>query len=177
VGDHVIPTRTVFWAAGNVASALSATLGVPLTTSGQVIVEPDLSIPGHPELFVIGDLASSVQPNGKPAPGVAQVAIQSGRRAAYNIISSMGGRARKPFHYFNKGDLATIGRSKAIANLLGGRLQITGRIAWFLWLFIHITYLIGFRNRLSVLLQWAYAYFTFQRGARLITQPAKGSFP
>jgi NADH dehydrogenase len=177
IGDHAIPTHTVFWAAGNVASPLAKSLGVPLTKSGQVIVEPDLSIPGHPEIFVIGDLAHAIQRNGKPAPGVAQVAMQEGRVAAYNIISSLGGRARKPFHYLNKGDLATIGRSKAIANLFGGRIKLTGRLAWWLWLLIHITYLIGFRNRLSVLLQWAYAYLTFQRGARLIMVPSRASPP
>jgi NADH dehydrogenase len=175
IGDHVIPTHTVFWAAGNVASPVAKSLGVPLTKSGQVIVEPDLSIPGHPEIFVIGDLAHAMQRNGKPAPGVAQVAMQEGRVAAYNVISSLGGRARKPFHYLNKGDLATIGRSKAIANLFGGRIKLTGALAWWLWLLIHITYLIGFRNRLSVLLQWAYAYLTFQRGARLITAPSRAS--
>lgn len=171
IGDHVIPTRTVFWAAGNVASPLTKTLGVPLTKSGQVIVEADLSIPDDPNVFVIGDLASVTLRDGKAAPGVAPVAMQEGRVAAYNIISSMGGRARKPFHYLNKGDLATIGRNRAIANLLGGRLKVAGRLAWLLWLFVHITYLIGFRNRVSVLLQWAYAYITFQRGARLITEP------
>jgi NADH dehydrogenase len=177
IGDHAIPTHTVFWAAGNVASPVAKSLGVPLTKSGQVIVEPDLSIPGHPEIFVIGDLAYAIQRNGKPAPGVAQVAMQEGRVAAYNIISSLGGRARKPFHYLNKGDLATIGRSKAIANLFGGRIKLTGRLAWWLWLLIHITYLIGFRNRLSVLLQWAYAYLTYQRGARLITLPSTRASP
>ncbi len=175
VGDHVIPTNTVFWAAGNIASPLSASLGVPLNKIGQVLVEPDLSIPGHPNVFVIGDLAYALQRNGHPAPGVAQVAMQGGRVAARNIIASIERRPRKPFHYLNKGDLATIGRSKAIANLFGGRIQLAGRLAWFLWLFIHITYLIGFRNRLSVLLQWAYAYLTFQRGARLITDPAPSS--
>jgi NADH dehydrogenase len=171
VGDHVIETRTVFWAAGNVASPLAKSLGAPLTKAGQVIVEADLSVPGHPEIFVIGDLAYAMQRNNKAAPGVAQVAMQEGRVAAYNIISSLGRRERKPFHYLNKGDLATIGRGKAIANLFGGRIQLTGRLAWLLWLGIHITYLIGFRNRLSVLIQWAYAYLTFQRGARLITMP------
>jgi NADH:quinone reductase (non-electrogenic) len=173
VGDHQIHTRAVFWAAGNVASPVSRSLGVPLTRTGQVIVEPDLSIPGHRNVFVIGDLAFALQSNGQPAPGVAQVAMQEGRVAARNIIASIGNRQRADFDYFNKGDLATIGRGKAIANLFGGRLQLGGRIAWIIWLGIHITYLIGFRNRLSVLLQWAYAYFTYQRGARLITETAR----
>jgi len=173
VGDHAIKTRSVFWAAGNVASPVSKSLGVPLTRTGQVIVERDLSIPGHPNVFVIGDLAYALQKNGHPAPGVAQVAMQEGRVAAKNIIASIERRPRSDFNYFNKGDLATIGRGKAIANLFGGKIQVGGRLAWFLWLGIHITYLIGFRNRLSVLLQWAYAYFTYQRGARLITETAR----
>lgn len=175
VGEHKIRTRSVFWAAGNVASPVSKSLGVPLTKTGQVIVERDLSIPGHPNVFVIGDLAHALQKNGQPAPGVAQVAMQEGRVAAKNIIATIERRPRSDFNYFNKGDLATIGRGKAIANLFGGKIQVGGRLAWFLWLGIHITYLIGFRNRLSVLLQWAYAYFTYQRGARLITETARSA--
>jgi NADH dehydrogenase len=175
VGSHRIRTRAVFWAAGNVASPVSKSLGVPLTKTGQVIVERDLSIPNHPNVFVIGDLAYALQKNGQPAPGVAQVAMQEGRVAAKNIVASIGGRPRAEFNYFNKGDLATIGRGKAIASLFGGKIQIGGRLAWILWLGIHITYLIGFRNRLSVLMQWAYAYFTYQRGARLITETARSA--
>lgn len=175
VGDHAISTHTVFWAAGNAASPLSRDLGVPLTKNGQVIVEPDLSIPGDPDVFVIGDLASAKQRDGATLGGVAQVAMQEGRVAARNIAASVAGRARERFDYFNKGDLATIGRSKAVANLFGGRIQVSGRLAWWLWLLIHITYLVGFRNRVSVMLQWAYAYFTFQRGARLITRTAWSS--
>jgi NADH dehydrogenase len=171
IGDQRIPTHTVIWAAGNAASPLGAMLGAPLTKSGQVIVERDLSIPNHPEVFVIGDLAHSIQRDGKPAPGVAQVAMQGGRVAARNIIATIAKQERKPFDYQNKGDLATIGRAKAIANLFGGKIQVAGFVAWFLWLFIHIMYLAGFRNRLSVLLQWGYAYFTYQRGARLIPWP------
>ncbi len=170
VGDHTIGTRTVFWAAGNTASPISRCLGVPLTKSGQVIVERDLSIPNHPSVFVVGDLAYVLQRDGKPAPGVAQVAMQEGRVAARNIVASVTGKPRKKFDYLNKGDLATIGRGKAIASLFGGRVNLSGRFAWWLWLGIHITYLIGFRNRLSVLLQWAYAYMTYQRGVRLITK-------
>lgn len=173
VGDHEIKTRSVFWAAGNVASPVSRSLGAPLTRTGQVVVERDLSIPGHPNVFVIGDLAFALQKNGQPAPGVAQVAMQEGRVAARNIIATIQNRPRSDFDYFNKGDLATIGRGKAIANLFGGKIKLGGRIAWWIWLGIHITYLIGFRNRISVLLQWAYAYFTYQRGARLITETAR----
>lgn len=173
VGDHAIRTRTVFWAAGNTASPVARCLGVPLTKTGQVIVEPDLSIPGHKNVFVIGDLAYALQRNGQPTPGVAQVAMQEGRVAARNVMSSIAGRPTKVFNYFNKGDLATIGRSKAVASLFGGKIKLSGRIAWWLWLGIHITYLIGFRNRISVLVQWAYAYFTYQRGARLITETAR----
>ncbi len=169
VGDHAIRTRTVFWAAGNTASSISKCLGVPLTKAGQVIVERDLSIPGHPNVFVIGDLAYALQKDGQPAPGVAQVAMQEGRVAAKNVMASIARQPRADFDYLNKGDIATIGRGKAIANLFGGRVKLSGRPAWWLWLGIHITYLIGFRNRLSVLLQWAYAYFTYQRGVRLIT--------
>ncbi|MGI9090021.1 MAG: NAD(P)/FAD-dependent oxidoreductase [Gemmatimonadaceae bacterium] len=169
VGDHAIRTRTVFWAAGNTASPISKCLGVPLTKAGQVIVERDLSIPGHPNVFVIGDLAYALQKDGQPAPGVAQVAMQEGRVAAKNVMASIARQPRADFDYLNKGDIATIGRGKAIANLFGGRVKLSGRPAWWLWLGIHITYLIGFRNRLSVLLQWAYAYFTYQRGVRLIT--------
>lgn len=175
VGDHEIKTRSVFWAAGNVASPVSRSLGVPLTRTGQVIVERDLSIPGHPNVFVVGDLAFALQKSGQPAPGVAQVAMQQGRVAAKNIIASIENRPRSDFDYFNKGELATIGRGKAVVNLLGGRIKLAGRIAWLIWLGIHITYLIGFRNRLSVLLQWAFAYFTYQRGARLITETARSA--
>jgi NADH dehydrogenase len=169
VGNQYIKTRNVFWAAGNTASPVARSLGVPLTKSGQVIVERDLSIPGHRDIFVIGDLAHAIQRNGQPAPGVAQVAMQEGRVAARNILADLRNESRRDFNYLNKGDLATIGRAKAVANLFGGRVQLTGFLAWLLWSVIHITYLIGFRNRLSVLLQWAYAYITYQRGVRLIT--------
>ncbi len=169
MGDTRIPTHNVFWAAGNTASPLARSLGVPLTRSGLVIVERDLSIPGHPEVFVVGDLAFTTKEDGRPNPGVAQVALQAGRAAAENVKRILRHQATRPFRYFDKGDLATIGRDKAIANLFGGRMQVSGRPAWWLWLFIHIMYLVGFRNRISVLIQWAYAYFTYQRGVRLIT--------
>jgi NADH dehydrogenase len=167
VGDERIATRTVLWAAGNAASPLGRTLGVPLDRAGRVIVEPDLSVPGHPEIFVVGDLATVKREDGRPVPGVAPAANQEGDTAARNILRTLAGEPRKPFHYVNKGDLATIGRYKAVADF--GRFRLTGAIAWWFWLFVHIMYLVGFRNRASVLLQWAYAYFTYQRGARLIT--------
>ncbi len=170
IGDDHIPSRTVFWAAGNAASplaqSLAQSLDVPLDRAGRVLVEPDLSVPGHPEVFVVGDLALVLQ-DGKPVPGVAPAANQMGHTAADNIVRTLDGRDRLPFRYFNKGNLATIGRQSAIADL--GAIKLSGVIGWFFWLFIHILYLVGFRNRLSVLFDWAYAYVTNQRGARLIT--------
>jgi NADH:ubiquinone reductase (H+-translocating) len=171
VGDERIPTRNVFWAAGNEASKLGRDLGVPLDRQGRVFVERDLSVPGRPEVFVVGDLAIVYKKDGKtPVPWVAPAAMQEGWLAGGNIIASVAGRPRKPFHYLNKGDLATLGRYKAIANF--GFIRVTGFLAWFLWLFVHILYLAGFRNRLSVLVEWAYAYFTYQRGSRVISRTA-----
>jgi NADH dehydrogenase len=167
VGDERIATRTVFWAAGNAASPLGKMLGAPVDRAGRVQVNPDLSVPGRPEVFVVGDAAALVD-RGKPVPGVAQGAIQGGRRAAQNLLATLAGQPTRPFEYWNKGDLATIGRHRAVANF-GGRLKFGGTLAWLLWVFIHILYLAGFRNRASVLLQWAYAYFTYHRGARLIS--------
>lgn len=171
VGDERIEARTVFWAAGNATSKLAKTLGAPLDGAGRVKVKPDLTLPNHPEVYVIGDLAAVERDDGTLVPGVAQGAIQEGRRAAANILAQIEGRRTTPFTYFNKGDLATIGRHRAIADF--GFLRVTGYVAWVLWLFIHILYLVGFRNRLSVLLQWAYAYFTYERGMRLITNYAR----
>lgn len=167
VGEARIATHTVFWAAGNAASPLGRQLGAPVDRAGRVQVNPDLSVPGHPEVFVVGDMAAASS-RGKPVPGVAQGAIQSGRHAARNVLAALRGRPATPFAYWNKGDLATIGRNRGVANL-GGRLQFGGFVAWFLWVFIHILYLAGFRNRLSVLIQWGYAYLTYHRGARLIS--------
>jgi NADH dehydrogenase len=167
VGEERIATRNVFWAAGNAASPLIRALGVPTDRAGRALVEPDLSIPGHPEVFVAGDAAAVAQPDGSSVPGVAPAAMQMGRAVARSILRSMAGEAREPFRYFNKGDLATIGRHKAVARF--GRVRLRGTLAWLLWLFVHIMYLVGFRNRVSVLMQWAYAYFTYQRGVRLIT--------
>ena len=172
VGEEWIPSRTVFWAAGNEASHLGRSLGVPLDRAGRVIVEPDLSIPGYPEVFVAGDLASFTHGSAR-VPGVCPAAMQQGLHAADMIIRTLRRQERRPFRYRNKGDLATIGRSRAIADF--GRFTVAGRLAWWVWLFVHILYLAGFRNRLSVLLQWAYAYVTYQRGVRLITR-ARNAF-
>ncbi len=172
VGDERIEARTVFWAAGNQASPLLRTLGVPLDKVGRVAVDPDLSVPGHPEIFVVGDAAAVQRGDGTLVPGVAPPAIQEGKHAASNILASIAGIPRRPFRYWNKGDLATIGRHRAIADF--GFVTVTGYPAWLLWLFVHILYLAGFRNRLSVLVQWAYAYWTYQRGTRLITNPDVG---
>ncbi len=165
-GDTPIRARTVIWGAGNAASPLGRSLGAPLDRAGRVQVSADLSVPGHPELFVAGDMAS-VTSDGKPVPGVAPAAMQMGRHAARNIRRTLEGRETLPFRYVNKGDLATIGRHRAIADF--GRFQVTGSLAWWFWLFLHILYLAGFRNRLSVLIEWGYSYFTYERGARLIT--------
>ena len=166
VGEERIPTRTVFWAAGNAASPLGGMLSAPVDRVGRVLVNSDLSIPGHQEVFVIGDLAF-VEQDGRQVPGVSPAAMQEGRSAARNIRRLIGHLPTKPFHYFNKGDLAVIGRSRAIADF--GRVQFSGRLAWFLWLFVHIMYLVGFRNRVSVFIEWAYSFVTYQRGVRLIT--------
>ena len=167
VGTERIPSRTVFWAAGNAGSPLAKFLGVPLDKLGRVRVDADLSVPGHPEVFVTGDLALVTKENGAPVPGVAPAAIQEGTRAGKNIVRSVKGEPRKPFRYVDKGSLATIGRYRALADF--GRLRVTGYLAWWLWLFVHILYLATFRNRLIVLIEWGYAYFTYRRGSRIIT--------
>ncbi len=222
-GEERIPTRTVFWAAGNAASPLVRTLGVPVDRAGRVFVEPDLSIPGMPHVFVIGDAAAAVDitssaappmsrrrpnepdtarstgdsapssPRAAPVvartlssprnetaetprsrgaadyvPGVAPAANQMGTHAARMILATLAGRPREPFRYWNKGALAVIGRNRAVADF--GRFSLTGLIGWWTWVLVHIAYLAGFRNRVSVMLEWAYAYFTFRPGARLITE-------
>ncbi|HXH94329.1 MAG TPA: NAD(P)/FAD-dependent oxidoreductase [Thermoanaerobaculia bacterium] len=169
-GEMIIPTRTVLWAAGVQASPLARSLGAPLDRAGRVLVAPDLSVPEHPEVFVIGDLAAVTQSNGKPVPGVAPAAIQEGEHTAKNIVRMLNAQPTLPFHYFDKGSLATIGRAAGVADF--GRIHLSGFIAWAAWLGVHIFFLIGFRNRLLVILQWAWAYVTFQRGARLITGSA-----
>ncbi len=166
LGEEHLPARTVLWAAGVQASPLGKALGVPLDRAGRVVVEPDLSVPGHPNVFVVGDLMGLVQ-DGKPLPGIAPVAIQSGRHAARNLLARIEGRPTQPFRYFDKGSLATIGRAAAVGQI--GRLELSGYLAWWLWWMIHIAYLIGFRNRIVVMMGWAWQYFAFARGARLIT--------
>jgi NADH dehydrogenase len=167
VGDEVIRARNVVWAAGVTASPLGKKLDSPTDRVGRVQVEPDLSLPGDPRVFVIGDLAALAGKDGKQLPGVAQVAMQQGRRAAANIAADLRGAPRTPFRYRDKGNMATIGRRAA---LLDSRLvKLKGWVAWVVWLFIHIISLIGFRNRVSVFIQWAWSYVTWQRGARLIT--------
>ena len=174
VGNERIPTRTVFWAAGNQASPLARSLGALLDEVGHVLVQPDLTIPGHPEVFVVGDLAALKQ-EGAFIPWVAPAAMQQGIHAARNVRRALRGEPHRPFRYRNRGNLATIGRNKAIADF--GRMRFSGHLAWYLWLFVHILYLAGFRNRVSVLLDWAYAYFTYQRGVRLITHAERRSAP
>ncbi len=166
IGPERIAARTVLWGAGIKGSGLAVTLGTPLDGAGRVLVERDLSVPGSPEVFVVGDLAHLEQ-EGALVPGVAPAAMQEGAHAARNILRSIDGRAALSFRYVDKGSLATIGRAAAIAQF--GRLRFGGLSAWLAWLFIHIFFLIGFRNRFIVMFQWAWAYLTFQRGARLIT--------
>jgi len=170
LGSERLAADAVFWAAGNSASPLGRTLGVDVDQSGRVLVEPDLSIPGHPDVFVIGDLAAVPLAAGGFVPGVAPAATQMGAVAADNIARTLRGEARRRFEYRDRGQLATIGRRKAVAQF--GRRVVTGAPAWLLWLFVHILYLAGFRNRLTVLIEWAYAYLTYKRGARLIAEDA-----
>lgn len=169
--EEEIPARTVLWAAGVLGSPLGRVLekeaGATLDGSGRVIVQPDLTIPGHPEIFVIGDLANFSHQTGKPLPGVAQPAIQQGKFVAKTIRQRQRGQTTGTFHYLDKGNLATIGRHAAVADL--NWLQVSGVPAWILWLTVHIVYIIQFRNRLLILLQWAWLYFTYDRAARLIT--------
>ncbi|MGC2648091.1 MAG: NAD(P)/FAD-dependent oxidoreductase [Candidatus Sulfotelmatobacter sp.] len=175
VGETRMKADIILWAAGVAASSLGKKLGVPVDRAGRVLVGPDLSVPGHPEVFVIGDLAALNDKNGKLLPGVAPVAILEGRYVAKLIRREVEAREtskgllppRKPFHYFDKGSLATIGRAAAVAQF--GKIHISGYVAWLAWLFIHILFLVGFQNRVLVLTQWAWSYFTYERGARLIT--------
>ncbi len=166
VGTQPIATRTVFWAAGNVASPLGRMVGAETDRSGRVKVSPDCSVPGDTNVFVVGDLCTLLRPDGRPVPAVAPTANQTGQHAARMILATLERRGRTPFRYVHKGDLATIGRHKAVAAF--GRLHVSGYLTWFLWLFVHLMYLVGFRNRAVVLVQWAYAYVTYQRGVRLI---------
>lgn len=168
VGDEFIPCRVKIWAAGNIASSVGRSLNVPTDRVGRVIVNNDLTIPDHPEVQVIGDLANFSHQTGEPLPGVSPVAMQQGRHAAHNILNMVEGEKPQRFWYFDKGSLATIGRNKAVADLK--LVHLSGLPAWLAWLFVHIIFLVGFRNRLVVLFQWAWAYFTFNKGARLITR-------
>jgi NADH dehydrogenase len=170
IGEEAVPAAAVLWAAGVSASPLGAPLGAPVDRAGRVLVEPDLSLPGHREVFVIGDLASLKDAAGKPLPGVAPVAMQQGRCVARQVAADLAGHGRENFHYVDKGSLATIGRAAAVAQF--GKVHISGFLAWLSWLFIHILFLIGFRNRVVVMFQWAWSYFTYARSARLITGEA-----
>jgi NADH dehydrogenase len=166
-GDQKISAAVILWAAGVAASPLGRKLGVAVDRAGRVLVRPDLSIPDYKDVFVIGDLAALHDENGKMLPGVAPVAIQQGDWVAKNIARDLEHQPRRDFHYFDKGSLATIGRAAAVAQF--GKLELSGYFAWLAWLFIHILFLIGFRNRLLVMIQWAWSYLTYERGARLIT--------
>lgn len=162
-----VPSRTVIWAAGVAASRLGGLLGVPLDRAGRVIVQPDLSVPGHPEVFVAGDLAAVTQPDGKPVPGIAPAAKQMGRHVARALRARLDGRRDDvPFSYKDYGNLATVGRRAAVVDLRG--LKLSGLLAWWFWLGAHLFFLIGFRNRFVVLTNWAWAYWTYQRNARVV---------
>jgi len=167
IGEYEVRAATTIWSAGVKASPLMKMLGVPVDRAGRVPVAPDLTIPGHPEVFVIGDAAAFLDGVGKPLPGVAPVAIQQGRHVARNIVRAAQGKPLDPFHYFNKGNLATIGRAAGVADF--GRLRLSGFVAWVTWLLVHIFFLIGFRNRLVVMFDWMWSYFFYGRAARLIT--------
>jgi NADH:ubiquinone reductase (H+-translocating) len=167
VGDEVLQSCMTLWAAGVKASPLGATLGAETDRAGRVKVSPDLSLHGHPEVFVIGDLAAVLDESGQPLPGVAPVAIQQGKFLRKAVAADLAGKPRPQFHYFDKGSMATIGRAAAVAMVK--RFHFSGLVAWLSWLFIHIVYLIGFRNRVIVILEWAWAYIRFESAARLIT--------
>ena len=168
VNGEFIPCHVKIWAAGNNASFVGKTLIASVDRVGRVIVNDDLTIPGHPEVQVIGDLANFSHQTGEPLPGVSPVAMQQGRQAARNILRMIRGEKPRPFRYFDKGSMATIGRHKAVADLKF--FHLSGFLAWLAWLFVHIIFLVGFRNRLLVLIQWAWAYLSFDKGARLITR-------
>jgi NADH dehydrogenase len=170
VGTEVIEAGTILWAAGVAASPLGATIGAPTDRAGRVIVNDDLTVPGAPEVYVVGDLALFKQADGTTLPGVAQVAMQEAAHAAANVVRAVAGRPREPFVYRFYGNMATIGRNAAVGDF--GWLRIKGYPAWLMWLFVHIFQLIGFRNRLSVMTQWAFSYMTYQRSVRLITGEA-----
>lgn len=167
LGQQHIPAATVLWGAGVRASGLTRGLGVPLDRAGRVLVEADLTLPGHRRVFAIGDMTSFLHQGGSPLPGTSPVAMQQARQVARNLAAELRGQPMQPFQYVDKGSMATIGRAAAVAQL--GRLKLGGFLAWLLWLAVHIFFLITFRNRLAVMFNWAYSYFTYKRGARLIT--------
>ncbi|HEY1399872.1 NAD(P)/FAD-dependent oxidoreductase [Roseateles sp.] len=175
-GKERIASRTKVWAAGVAASPLARTLDVPLDRAGRVVVDEQMNIPGHPEVYVVGDMAAatSLEKDGsrKPVPGVSPGAKQAGRHAARQILARLRGRSEAPFRYMDYGNLATIGRKAAVADL--GTIQFSGFAAWLFWLFVHVYFLIGFRNRVRVFADWAWAYFTFQRHARIVVEPRPG---
>jgi NADH dehydrogenase len=171
VGKEKISASVILWGAGVSASPLGRMLGVPVDKAGRVIVQPDLTVPGHPEVFVTGDLASATRHNGQSVPGVAPAAIQMGKFAARQIKRSVEEKPREKFEYLDKGSLATIGRSRAVGQF--GNIHISGYFAWLAWLFIHLLFLVGFRNRLFVMSEWAWAYLTYNHSARLITEPGE----
>jgi NADH dehydrogenase len=171
VGDEWVDFDVVLWATGVAASPLGKALNVPVDKAGRVFVEPDLTVPGYRNIFVIGDMAMLLQESGEPVPGVSPAAMQMGEATAANIIRDLSGKKRENFTYVNKGTMATIGRSKAIADIKG--FQFKGFIAWLMWLFLHVLFLIGFRNRFAVVFEWFWAYLTRERSARLITGDAE----
>ncbi len=175
IDGQYVESMNVIWAAGNQVSPMLKTLHVPLDRAGRVIVSPDLSIPEHPEIFVIGDAAHLLGKDGKPLPGVAPVAMQQGKYVATIIKKGLPKEHRKPFKYFDKGSMATIGKAKAIA--MFGKLQFSGFFAWLIWAFIHIMFLIGFRNRLGVMLEWGAMMVTGERGVRIINRPIDAEIP
>jgi NADH dehydrogenase len=163
-----IPAQTVIWAAGNTASPLLKSLEAPLDRMGRVMVERDCTIPGHPEVFVLGDAAAFPAPEGGTLPGICPVAIQMGQYTARTITATLAGKPRRPFEYWDKGQLAVVGRGRAVADI--GKFHFSGFVAWLTWIFVHIFFLIGFRNRVLVLIQWAWSYFTYGVGARIISE-------
>jgi NADH dehydrogenase len=174
-GGEIIDAENIVWAAGVSASPLTRKLaGVELDKAGRIKVNPDCSVPGHPEVFAIGDLAFLLQKNGQPVPGVSPAAMQMARHAARiiedDLTLSFPKKPRPPFHYWDKGTMATIGRSKAVA--YSGPIKMYGFIAWLAWLFVHLVFLVGFKSKVFVFLQWVYSYFTYRRGARIITNPS-----
>ena len=167
INQQVIRTRTVVWAAGNKATPLAAMLGGEVDRQGRIKVNPDLTIPGHPEIQAIGDMIAATYDGDKPVPGVSPAAMQAGTHAAQNVLRALKGEKATPWKYFDKGSMATIGRNAAVAQI--GPFQFGGLLAWLAWVFVHLLFLIGFRNRSAVLLQWIWAYLTYGKGARLIS--------